>query len=279
MPAQQDHNSLLERSLEILRTSFSTEQGWVKVHAAEALLNLGDRAVVYPRILDDSDSWEGSHKIGYWRVLANCAEPHERSDSLAKIEETFVDSEYPLRLTALESLCKLGFAAAGPALEKLRGMISGSSPEVPFAYWALELSGEAGMGEKVASLSASEEPSIRKLAAFVLRWMRCQEKGALKKLAQAAAAESCESVAYPFVLGATLALGAATEHSEALAGGVAEILRNGSNEGRYEVCQALQYYFRREDLWMLTPLLEHSDPDVRIGAAAAIGTLVREKLA
>jgi hypothetical protein len=86
--------------------------------------------------------------------------------------------------------------------------------------------------------------------------------------------EANESEAYPFLLGAALALNADALHSVAWKDGIKGVLKNGTNEGRYEVCQALQYCFGREDLFMLIPLLESQDPDVRIASALAIATAV-----
>lgn len=272
--------SLLEQCLSIIRNSWSSESGWIKVHAAEALIELGEATSVYPEILHDDVSWNDANRIGKWRVLAACGDDQNRKVAFAKIEEAFIRTQYPLQLTALESLCKLRFVASNSAIEILRELFSRvSEPEAPFACWALQLSGSGGMEEKVAVLLLSPDSRMRKLAAFVLRWMNCKETGVLRSLAHAMSAESRLSPAYPFLLGVTLALDADPDHANAWQGEVRKFLKEGTNEGRYELCQALRNYFDQKDITALMPLLNWPDPDVRIAAALAIATIVGKDVA
>lgn len=269
---------LRDRCVSLLRVASDTQTAWVRVHALEALIGVEDRGRIFSKVLASFSS-DGGSRIGEWRILARCCPAGERSRWLARIEECFVEQDFPVRLTALESLCKLDCALSGEALRKAQLLAEADlSSEYPFALWALQLSGLGRYEEKIAAILSLPDPALRKLAAFVLRWLKCKDARLLEVIVQALANETNVSEAYPFLLGAVLSLRADEGHPAAWKTRIEGMLESGSDEGRYEVCQALQQRRDPEFIPCLLPFLDLPNTDVNISAAAAIITALESKI-
>jgi len=261
-----------EKCMLILTDAFLRERGWIKVHAAEALLDLGERTAVCNEFPTKKESWEGSSQLGLWRLNYACSEDQvEKQFWMACIEQYYTNENGPFRLNALESLCKLSFAAGGQTLQMISRDASESSQAIaPFALWALHLGGNRRSASLLGEMISSHDPAIRMLSAFALRWIRSDEQSALKALAERADLESPNSPAYPFILSSALSLNASAVSAENWKRELLLILTEGEGPARYEVCQALKNGFTKDDLHTLESILDHSETDVRIGAATAI---------
>ena len=104
--------ALRERSVAVLRKVMDSEERWVKVHAAEYLLEAG-----YPEGIRDVFLAEASiygnqpqYRIGIWCVLARAADSEqEQAKWIGKIRDVFVDATAPDRPHAAETLAKLNY--------------------------------------------------------------------------------------------------------------------------------------------------------------------------
>jgi hypothetical protein len=94
----------------------------------------------------------------------------------------------------------------------------------------------------------------------------------LKVLTAAALAEPAESIARPAVVGAAYALTADSAQMDFWATALEQMVRQGA-PAAYEALQALPARYTEADLPRLMAMLQHSQADVRTGAAWAIFTV------
>lgn len=271
--------TLKQRSLETLRQALQTERGWPKVHAAEALLSVGDRVFLFSKWKQEKeDSWPGSTRIGYWRVSARCADESLESQKwIRRIEGAFTEEGSPFHLAALESLCKLSFHATGPTLQRIQLVAQDpNTADALFAYWALHLIEQQDALDRTIDALKSSDCKMRKLAAFVLNGAKCHQPNILAILADAADQEPTDSEAAPFLLSTAVALGANPTRESAWRIRLKEILSQGDSNSRYIICQTMAGHFVPSDIDSLKPLLDHPEADPRIGGALAILTLLQE---
>ncbi len=273
-------HGLRHRALAILHDAFESEKGWVKVHAAEALMDFGRHDTVRQGITAAEGPWEGSTRIGHGRVMyALSTHDSEKQYWSGKIEGYYTDKNSPIGLNALESLCKLRFIAAGDTLEQIRrDSADHSKPEAPFALWALHNAGNQEAAFRIGEILSSSDCEIRKLTAFCLRWMKSGASPALKQLAELAGNEPRESEAYPFMRSAAVSLKADFDRGAEWKEDLVNILEDAGCSVRYEICQALKNDFTPADLETLLALLDCPDADVRIGSSAAIISLVDRQI-
>ena len=93
-----------------LHQVLNQSEKWVKVHAAEYLLELGDTTSVQKVFEQERQKFEteAQYRIGIWRVLARqAASPQERQLWIARIETAYRDTAGPDRPHAAETLAKL----------------------------------------------------------------------------------------------------------------------------------------------------------------------------
>ncbi len=134
------------------------------MHAAEALTIAGYGSEVVPlleaRLLSDSDP---QHRCGLAREIARTG----RRDSIDLLWQTLADTNSNGRVHAAESLYKIGEVGDGKLLRTL--MIEPGNPRLSImCAAALARAGSPQAMERVRSYLKSEDPELRKLAAWVL---------------------------------------------------------------------------------------------------------------
>ena len=90
-PSAEQNDSLRPQALRVLRTAMESEQRWIKVHAAEALLSLNEPRDVARTFEIElaANGGEPQYRIGIWRVLAQAARSdRQREPWIAKIGDT-----------------------------------------------------------------------------------------------------------------------------------------------------------------------------------------------
>jgi len=263
--------TLAERARAALRRSLAEEGGWTRIHAADALLALGDAGPVRAAFLPAAAGEERlPHRIGLWRVRAGLARtPEERTPWIALIAAAAADPAGPDRLQAVESLAKLGVPPAGAALAAVRAMAEGGDGERGYALWALHFAGEPDVPRRIATLLRSPEPAARIRAAFVLRQLRPADPEIRAELAAAVAAEPAESVAFPYLLGSALLLRADPAQPPGWRTALERIATSGAPGARYEACQTAMRLEPPPEPALFAAGLGR-DGDARIGAAWAI---------
>lgn len=273
--------SLRRHALQILRATLDTEEGWVKVHAAEALLSVGAPDEVtraFERELA-SRGGEPEYRIGIWRVLAQAARGDRARDPwIKKIVAAFLDTRGPDRLHAAETLGKLGYRANGREVEAFAlAARAGRGSLAVNARWVLANSrraGEAGLME----LLASDDAGTRGDAAYAVRHRSTRSSAAWKTLAAAARREPVGSRARASLIGAAF-VHAPPDQAAAFNADVLSYVRRGTKDEQLEACAALAIAGTEEDVAFITALLDARDPDVRVAAAQAILRIDRRGVA
>lgn len=274
MSAADDPNALLaSRAETVLRDALAHEKAFVKVHAAEALVALGDRAephCVFAAELPAANE-QRPYRIGVWRVLAlSSATTEERRSWIEKVESVATDSSALDQLHAIETVGKLGHAARPDVLAAARKMTHGTDADAVFPRWVLYLGGDRAVLPLIVGALESKEPPARLRAAYVLAWLKIADPAARAAVARAAQREPRDSVGYTIVLGSALTLNPTDPHASEWVTALETIVASGAAGDRYQACMALMRRYRPADLARLAPLLDHVEGDVRIGAALAI---------
>ncbi|MCX6955085.1 MAG: hypothetical protein NTV51_23270 [Verrucomicrobia bacterium] len=271
-------SALLTEARTALAQALVTEEGWPKIHAAEALVAVGEGGPVRELFEKLAANLEGSpQRTGVWRVLAATARtPAERAAFIAKIEATFLNPASADRLQAIESLCKLGHAPAGNtrlAVQKMLQTVPENESALPL--WASYLAGDPDAVPGLARRLGSGDALTRLRAAYALRWIGPKQPEALAALARAAEAEPADTLSYPYVVSAAYALRAEPARTADWQAKLDTVLEKGKAGGRYEACQALLLHVGADQLPRFAALLRSPEGDVRIGAAWAICALLQ----
>jgi len=272
--------SLAERAHAVLAEALANEKAFVKVHAAEALIALGEQDE--PRRVFRAERPAADeirpYRIGVWRVLAaSSATPAERAEWIARVEAVVLDPATMDRLHAVETLGKLGHAPGGRVRAAVEAMAKGSEAEAVFPHWVLHLAGDPAALPAIVAALDSADPAARLRAAYVLRWLNINDATTRAAMARTAGREPSASIGYAIVLGAAVTLDADPARTPGWVAALEQIIANGSTGARYDACQILMRRYTTADLARLAPLLDHPDGDARIGAAWAILHVSRAK--
>lgn len=265
--------SLEERARGVLHEVLISDQTWVKVHAAEALIAAGDGGEIRKLFLRERNMGEVSvYRIGVWRVLANTAPTAtERSECIARIERVVLDPLAPDRPQAIETLCKLRHSVSANVLAVLRTQsLRGVPLDSIMPLWALKLAGEQDALARLADGLVAVDVKTRQRAAYALRWLRPTDPIVLRTLTMAAETEPADSMAYPYVLSAALSLEADHTYISRWQSKLEAVLATGLATARFEACQTLMHRFTKANLPQLVPLLDDPEPDTRVAVAWTI---------
>jgi len=278
-------DALRQRVSQLLHTALDREEGWIKVHAAEALLAAGDTQDVkatFDRELSSKGN-ERPYRIGIWRVLAQAARNDEaRQGWLKNIFDAFRDVEGTDRLHAVETLGKLGYRATSDDRDVFE--LAAKSAEGPLAAnarWVLANSGTSKADAQLVALLSSNDGATRATAAYAVRFLPKISPALWGKLLGAARQEPDAPDAD--IVRASL-VSAAFVHApvdQQRAMFKAELLkyaRTGSVDAKAEACAALAMRGQDEDIPLLVSLLDDGSTDVRVAAANAILQIDRRHL-
>lgn len=270
IPTETEINAAVVQAKAVLLQVLTHERNWQQIHAAEALIAVGEGATVRAAFANDQVvSEQSDYRIGIWRVRAAVAQsPVERKQWLAKIEAAFCDPRSPDRLDAIESLSKLRFVASGETLRMVRQLAEESSEgDKLFTLWALALAEDPGAMERIIAALASADIFARQRAAYALRWLHASSGPALQALARATQAEPAGTYPYVYLLSAALALNADPPQSRDWQAKLEAVLASGPAPARFEAIQYLMTTYDRTDVLRLKPQLNDSECDTRIAAA------------
>ena len=267
-----DHQ-LATQARTALYNIFEQEENWVKIHAAEALIAGGEAPAMRTRFLAMIPRVDTlPYRVGVWRVLANTSPtPAERAACVDRVEKIFLDLQAPDRSQAIETLCKLRCRLTGPSLALVQKIAAAGPDKLrPMAYWSLRFTDDTAAVKNLCTLLHSSEASQRQIGAYALRLLRETDPVALQTLAQVAAAEPADTVAYAYLHSAAFALNADPAHRADSRAVLENILAHGSTDARFEACHGLLAQVRRTDLPRYIPLLSDAGNDARVGAALTI---------
>src|SRR5690348_12504459 len=106
-------NNLNKTARHTLNAVLTEQQGFIKAHAGEYLLRVGDTAEVQRTFLreDELHGTEPRYRIVIWRVLAQTeSSPAGKMKWAGKVLAVFGDPQAPDRLHASETLARLGIS-------------------------------------------------------------------------------------------------------------------------------------------------------------------------
>ncbi len=264
----------------ILQEAVANETGWVKVHAAEFLLQLGysPETVCEPFVREAAaNDQQAPYRIGVWRILAlGDLDDLRRQTWRDKIRQAFLDPEGSDRLHAVETLAKLD----SPLTEEDRGSLQEYIRERPpseavFAQWALASArDEAEVAALVAYLD--DDDSLARLrAGAALRYLGTLSEKHGRKLANRALAEPENSLARVHLLAAAWVTGSPDSSSAEFRDLLIGLLQAKNPDDRKTAADAFAQCGDMRDLASLQPLLQDADPDVRVFAGYAVLRILR----
>lgn len=280
--AAQTPEALETHARRVLHQIMVSEQSWIRIHAAEALIGAGEGEAIRTYFLNELPSTESSaFRIGVYRVLATVSHsPEERSSWIAKVEHVYLDQTAPDQNQAIETLCKLGYHVAGPTLELVRRrMAEPPSAPMALALWSGTLAGEPQALEKLTGLLTSTDPALRTSAAYALRWLHPSDPAVRQALVRAAAVQPVGTTPYTYILGAALTVDADPSQTAAWEAKLGEVMMTGSAGARFEASWTLQHRSKLADLSRLATILDFSEKenDARVGAAMIILTTLAHR--
>ena len=264
---------LRQRAVETLRETMRTEERWVKVHAAEFLLELDYREGVQETFEKERSLFEAEpeYRIGIWRVLArSAAVEQDRRGWVNKIRDVFADPDAPDRLHAVETLAKLKYEVKADDEALFRQ--ASDSPDknmAAYAAWVLANSGKEDAILQLAQLLESDESGTRASAAYALRHLPELPIEVKDRLAAALKREPTgESARVHVVCAAAVHL--PEEQGGPLRNELVELAGTGSTGDKYQACETLGAVGDQTNLAALTVALEDESIDVHSAAATAI---------
>lgn len=260
-----------------LKTSLEREMmvntNWVRVHAADSLLNHGQTAQVEKTFLPEVDTATPPYRIGVWRVMARAANTeNERNAYVARLRKVVNDPSATDRISATETLCKLNVASPvdNEAIEQW--LLTADDAAAAFARWYLVLSStpaERPANEtKLANLIDSNDWVARLRTAYSLGRLKDASPASLKKLRNRFEAEPAASSARLYMITALLLHG---QHHPDLVPNLEKQLMayidHGNPGEQLEAGNALGLRGKKDDLKILNSMLTSPEADARIGGA------------
>jgi solute:Na+ symporter, SSS family len=254
------------KMLDVLKQAFAEEKDFVRIHAAEALVEHGEGKLVVATLGPEADSAPPIVRVGIWRTLAAAESSERRAKWVAKLREVMLTPGLPDRIHAAESLAKLGVSLPDdrPAIEELAR--TSSKAHSCHAIWMLALAGDEGAENRLVELLTSDDQIARLASGYILGRLPKISDESRKKLFVAARAEPTDSPACGYLLASAYLRAADAEAAAEFKTRLAERLKNGTVSERYVAALAIGERGDTADLPVLAPLLEQTG-DARIGAA------------
>jgi hypothetical protein len=281
LPGATPPPGLETKAMSVLERALREETGFVRIHAAEALLDTGHGEVVRAVLQDwpgaEADATPALARIGTWRVRALAsATPGERDSWISQVRRVALDPAAVDQLQAVETLGKLHVQLDSNELRAIREFALKWPPATAsLPWWVLHLNGAPDALARIVEILAAAEPVARLRAAYVLKRDHLTGDGARPALARAWAAEPRDSIAYPYLLCAMAALSENPAEQADCINRLGQLLAGPSTSGRYEVALTLMQLWPDENADRFAGLLDSPDADSRIGAAWAILHLTR----
>ena len=268
--SSREDDETTDRAVAVLRQALSEEDGWVKVHAAEALVANGYYEGVRKTFLAELPTAKPKYRIGVWRVLAQAShdDHEEREKHINRIRDAFLNIDGPDREHALESLAKLQYSARPEELVYVAMDAKGTFQA--HARWALANSGRHEDEKLLTALFCSEDSDVRATVAYGLRYLEDVSGDAIRRLEKAYAKEPADSGARIYILSA-LGVHCPPEHRGKLKEELLKYAEMGNAAEKKEAFAALAYFGEDYDIPFLSRRLSNeTDTDIRIFCANAL---------
>jgi HEAT repeat protein len=262
--------------IDVLKRAFAEEKDFVRIHAAEALVETGEGAFVTASLLPESETAPPIVRVGIWRTLGAAAASGRRDPWIAKLRNVMLTPGLPDRIHAAESLAKLGVSLPEdrPAIEELARI--SSKAHSCHANWMLALAGDATAEGRLMELMKSDDPIARLASGYILGRLPKISDAAREQLIAAAKSERSDSPACGYLLAAAYVSAADDLRAGELKTRLMERLKNGTVSERYAAALAIGERGNQADLPLLAPLLEQTG-DAKIGGAQGSLRILRRR--
>jgi SSS family solute:Na+ symporter len=268
-------NDRRQALIDVLEHEFRANTSFVRIHAAEALIEHGFGFKVSASLQAEADTASSPYRIGVWRALARIAESESRRQYFSgRLRRVLCDPDASDRLHAAESLDKLGLADRSdrPVIEKWLASADDASSDFPL--WLLVLSSElterARDEARLAKLLESKDPVARLRSAFALGRLETASAASIARLSKQDAAEPEDSPARVYLLAAAYLHAPPGSAAEAvLKRRLLASLGTGKPNEQFEAATVIGLRGSADDLLALAPQLRSTEADDRIGAANA----------
>jgi len=251
--------------IDVLKNALAQEKAFIRIHAAEALVEAGEGAWVVAALQGEADGAPPIVRVGIWRTLG-LAQPDRRAEWVGRLRTVMLTAGNPDRIHAAESLAKLG-----ASLESDRRAIAelaeiSSKAHSCHAIWLLALAGDATAEGRLTGLLGSDDPIARLASGYILGRLPAIGDEARQKLFAAARTETADSPACGYLRAAAYLRAPDAETTREFKTRLTERLQNGTDSERYAAALAIGERGTAADLALLAPLLEQTG-DARIGGA------------
>lgn len=252
---------------------------WLRIHAAEGLLDNGESTgKVLQQFRREADSAAAPYRIGVWRVLARSTTGEERQNYVERIRGAMRDPNTIDRVSAAESLGKLNAASRADREFIFEWLKSADDASAPFPTWLLVLSSNVEERSKdetaLAKFLSSSDPVARLRAAFALGRLKELSESSIRKFREQLRVEPADSIARIYLITALLLHVTDAVEIVALEKQLTPYLNGKANE-QLELGIVTGLRGKKEGAALLAPLLNHPEPDARIGAANGLLRLIR----
>jgi HEAT repeat protein len=261
-----------------LRTEMFNQTSWLRIHAAEALLDNGESADIIGLFKPEAETAPPPYRIGVWRVLARATTGPNRRSYIEKIRSVLRDPAATDRVSAAESLGKLD--AVNPADTEIisRWLTTADDATAVYPRWllCLPVSGAKrdSSEDAVAKYLGAPDPVARLRAGFVLGRLKSISPQSVAALRHQFDLEPTGSIARIYLITAILLHPKGAAETERFKKQLLPYLRGRPNE-QLEAGIVLGLVGNESDISVLRPNLENSEPDARIGAANGILRLLK----
>jgi len=296
-----------------LQNEMLNQTDWLRIHAAEALLDHGQSAHIVELFKPEADAALPPYRIGVWRVLARgcgatlgplsqtlsgtLAETPQNSTKFAtkfatkerkqdrwdqlyveRIRSVLRDPAATDRISAAESLGKLDVANPRDDEMIAQWLTTADDATAVFPRWLLCLSSSDAKRDDhetaLAKYLSSPDAIARLRAGFVLGRLKNISPNSLAALRHQLNLEPADSIARVYLITAVLLHSNETTETEPLKKQLIPYLHGKVNE-QLEAGIILGMVGNETDLRILRPNLRSPEPDARIGAANGMLRLLK----
>ncbi|MDB5208440.1 MAG: hypothetical protein JWR72_3515 [Flavisolibacter sp.] len=263
------HKTDIKNCLQVLNEAVSNgETFFIKVHAAENLIYHKHTSGLEVQFLQLQKA-APENFIGSARVLArlNKQYPQKFHRYIKQLENEFTSGAgIKTRLTALESLGKLGYKTPSPQI--INYADTGTGGFKAMARWVLSNNKSLALENRLSELLLSNEINDYRYAAYALRFKSKISAQTMKRLNECLLRLKQDDAARVYVASCLFVHDSAKERprSKAL------LLKYADGEigQQYEVAEGLGIRGTAMDIPVLKKLLANENTDVRVAAANAL---------
>lgn len=266
--------------VDVMQQTLERSEGWVRIHAAEALLWHGYREVVAAAIPAGTDAAETGYRIGVWRVWAQIASnPDVRKNAVDRIRMALRAPDGLDRVHAAESLAKLGDSLEPADFAAAEQLAAASEPATQtFALWLLADAGQIDARKRLLDQLQSADPIARLRAAFSVRNLKQPLTSAQQAtVLRIAVAEADNSPAKVYLVATAWLLAKKKTNTvfdkadrERLSESLHRFTTSKSADERYAAIMAIADGGTPNEIATLRSALVDTDADVRSAAAHAL---------